>query len=441
MTGPRVAVLGAGFMGLGVARALAKAGHEVTVIERGERIGGVSASTTLGPHTIDRFYHTFLPVDTEVLALIDELGVADRMSWRATKTGFFHRGALHGVSNIAEFLRFPPLSPLQRLRLGLTLFRAQRFDSLEAVRDRTCEQWLTARCGYGVFETLWRPLLEAKLGDAAPRVSASFIWATMNRLQGAKAGGAVEKGDRMGFLRGGYVGLLDAIGADLEARGVTVHVNADITCIENTSPGWSVTSGATTHPFDAIVSTLPPPVLASCVSGSTPVPPVEYLGVVEEILLLSRPLSPFYVLNLGERGLPFTGVIEMTNLAPENWFGEQSVVYLPRYGTSTDPYREMIDDDVRASFHDALRRVFPDFTEALVIESSIQRAPFVQPVHTLDYEPPPSRIAPRLWMASSAQVYPWPLNNDQILRQANRVAAEVVESIDRGVFIGEAAHT
>jgi protoporphyrinogen oxidase len=179
-----------------------------------------------------------------------------------------------------------------------------------------------------------------------------------------------------------------------------------------------------------VVSTLPPAVLRRLVTGSLPAlepASVEYLGVVVEVLLLRATLSPYYVLNLADPTLPFTGVIEMTNLAPPGTFGSEAVVYLPRYLPPGDPYATRSDDDLRREFHGALARVFPSFGEGAVVASSIQRAPFVQPIHTVGYEARrvPSRVAPGLWIASSAQVYPWPVNNDQILRRALAVTAEI----------------
>lgn len=479
MTGPAagrdVAVLGGGMMGLGVARRLARAGCRVTVYEAGPRPGGVSAACELGGFTVDRFYHTILPSDTELLGLLAELGLEDRVAWRVTRTGFARAGRRHSVSNLGEFLRFPVLTPAERLRLGWTLWRAQHGVSWRDVAPLTCEQWLVRACGRGTFEKLWRPLLRAKLGEAAPRVSASFIWATMNRLQDAKRGAGAGRRDRMGFLRGSYRVLLDALADDLARAGVRVTTGAAVSGLAPAAGGgWRLetAAGAATH--RCVVATIPPALLADVTSpgalgGATGaggdgsasgvggdaesrrrLRAVEYLGVEVAVLLLSRPLGPFYVLNLGDLDLPLTGVIETTNLAPPGYFGAKSLVYLPRYvapGTA-DASATGPDNAARgaggaraargadragaadgpgaptAAFEAGLARVYPEFHPGLVEARLLQRAPHVQPIHTVDYADrlPPPRLAPGLWLASSAQVHPWPLNNDRVLRQARRVA-------------------
>ena len=57
MKSKKVAVLGAGPMGLAVAYQLVRNGHEVTVFEADDRIGGMTASFDFGGLNIERYYH------------------------------------------------------------------------------------------------------------------------------------------------------------------------------------------------------------------------------------------------------------------------------------------------------------------------------------------------------------------------------------------------
>ncbi len=444
--GPEVAVLGGGFMGMTVAYRLAQAGCAVTLYEAGPSPGGVSASFSLGDFTVDRFYHTVLPGDTELMRLMDELGLAGQVSWRATRTGFYKSGRLHSVSTVPEFLRFPVLTLPERLRLGWTLFRAQHGTRCESIRHMTCEEWLSRSCGRSVFEKLWRPLLDAKLGAAAPRVSASFIWATMNRLQDAKSGDSLRRSDKMGFIRGGYQVVLTRLVEELRALGVAIETGAAVTRLRlEGGDRWRVETASGGAGYRAVVATLPFPITRRLLgesegldhssgtdrdapAGTASDASIEYLGVLLEVLLLREPLSPFYVLNLGEDDLTITGIIETTNLAPPDTFRGMGLIYLPRYLLAQDPLWRAGDAEVSERFRSDLRRVFPQFDDAQVVASAIQRAPFVQPVHTVDYAEriPPVRIAPGFWVASSAQVYPWPLNNDRIVRQAQHVVDDLL---------------
>ena len=83
----RYAVLGSGPMGLMAALELLDAGHEVDVYERDDRIGGMSASFDFDGLRIERYYHFVCRTDFPLFALLDRLGLADRLHWTATRMG------------------------------------------------------------------------------------------------------------------------------------------------------------------------------------------------------------------------------------------------------------------------------------------------------------------------------------------------------------------
>src|SRR5689334_4659598 len=91
----RVAVLGAGPMGLAAAYQACLEGHEVVTFEAGDRIGGMAASFDFGGMQIERYYHFHCTTDRVFLETIDELGIADAMHWTHTRMGFFYMGKLY----------------------------------------------------------------------------------------------------------------------------------------------------------------------------------------------------------------------------------------------------------------------------------------------------------------------------------------------------------
>jgi protoporphyrinogen oxidase len=415
-----VAVIGGGFLGLTLARTLAAAGRAVTLYEAAPEVGGVSRGIPFAGIRVDRFYHTVLPTDTSLLALLGSLGLGEIVAWRGTKTGFYSEGRIHGVSNLREFLTFPVLAPLERLRLGWMIATAGRA-RLEEIERLTCEEWLRRTCGDRVYERLWQPLLRAKLGAVGSEVSASFIWSTLRRLQGAKRGTGATQKDRMGFVCGSYAVVIEALERELARHGVVVRTSEPIRALGPAGDAWRVTSGRGDATFDQVVSTLSVRRLHDALeAGGAPtagLAPVDYLGVVVELLLVRRPLSPHYILNLADETLPMTGIIEMTNLAPPGTFRERSLLYLPRYVAPGDPFARLSDDEVTARFEEALGRVFPSFGAGDVVERRVERAPEVHRDRM-----PPAELAPGLFVASSAQVFPWPLNNDRVVARALEVA-------------------
>src|SRR4051812_35374972 len=84
----KVAVVGAGMLGLTLAHRLGKLGHEVQILEAGNGLGGLACAQDYGEFTWDRYYHCILPQDGKLIGLLKELGLEDDLRWRATGTGY-----------------------------------------------------------------------------------------------------------------------------------------------------------------------------------------------------------------------------------------------------------------------------------------------------------------------------------------------------------------
>ena len=87
MARQRIAVLGAGPMGLAVAYQLARDGHRPIVFEADDRVGGMTATFDFGGLDIERYYHFHCISDTAFFQVLDELKLADKMRWVSTKMG------------------------------------------------------------------------------------------------------------------------------------------------------------------------------------------------------------------------------------------------------------------------------------------------------------------------------------------------------------------
>ena len=405
--GLRVGVIGGGIAGLASAHFLLKAGHVPVVFEASDQLGGLGTYFVHEGVSLERFYHVILDSDADLRALIAELGVSDRLVWRETGMGFLVDGALYGFNTPADLLRFRALSVADRLRTGLGALYLTRFKRNGLDLDEIpARDWLLRLFGERVFERIWDPLLRAKFGELRDGVPAYWVWNTLNR---EKNGSQEVKG----YVRGGYRGLAETLREAIVARGGEIRMEAPVSAIEADGHGVHVAAEACEELFDALISTLPLPLLARVargeLAGSVPLPDLKYQGVVNVLVISRTPLERFYWTAVVDASFPFQGVVETTNVVPPDATGGRHLIYLMNYcGAHTATYR-LPDDVLKREAVDGLARLYPRFDPADVEAVYVFRAPHVEPAWTLGYlrqRPAPRIGESRAYVCTTAQAYP-----------------------------------
>src|SRR6185437_3438430 len=128
-------VLGAGPMGLMATMELLKAGHEVDLYERDDRIGGMSASFDFGRLQIERYYHYSCKTDYAFFRLLDELGLGHTLRWVDTHMGYFYGGKLQDWGNPVALLKFRGLGLVGKFRYGHACAAREIRQGLASVRQ------------------------------------------------------------------------------------------------------------------------------------------------------------------------------------------------------------------------------------------------------------------------------------------------------------------
>lgn len=429
------AIVGGGLLGLTLALRLTEAGRQVTVIEADDHLGGLAAPWELTDVVCDRHYHVVLLSDSWTRSMLAELGLEQDVEWAETRTGFFTDGRLHSMSSALEFLRFPPLDFVSKMRLAGTIFCASKLKDWQLLETVTAEDWLRRWSGSSTFEKIWLPLLRAKLGENASRASAVFIWSTIARMYAARRTGL--KKELFGFIPGGYGRVLDRLEAALRSRGVRIVLQQRVRSVQNVGTAVAVEStDGWAQEFDQVAVTVPCPQAASICAGLSAdeqqrLKGVLYQGIVCMALLLKRPLADFYVTNITDPGMPFTGVIEMSALADRRHFGGASLVYLPRYVPQDDSALSHSDEDMEDSFLSGLERMYPQFSRQDVICRRISRVPCGVPILTLNYSqtlPPMHTSVPGVHIVNSARIVQGTQNVNEILALAHQAAGRLLSA-------------
>jgi protoporphyrinogen oxidase len=428
----RWGIVGGGMLGLTLAHRLAQHGHAVTVFEAAPWLGGLASAWSLDGVVWDRHYHVTLLSDTHLRALLSELGLEHDIKWVETRTGCYSGGKLYPISNSLEFLRFPLLTLVDKMRLAGTILYGSKVRDWQRLENIPVERWLTAWSGRHTFERFWLPLLRAKLGESYRESSAAFIWAVIQRLHAARRAGLGK--EMFGYVPGGYARVLERFAVVLDAEGVQLRLGAPVACIERDDANIRVREKTgTTYTFDDVVVTANTSVAARLIAGLTETErasfeAIRYQGIVCPSLLLDRPLSPYYLTCITDEA-PFTAVVEMSALVDRKHFGDRSLVYLPKYCGPDDATFSMSDGEIEHAFIAALERMFPAFSRSDVACFRVSRVREVFGIPTLRYSkhvPAVNTSVPGVHLVTSAQIVNGTLNVNETIGLAERAARDLL---------------
>lgn len=435
----RYGIVGGGMLGMTLALRFAQAGHDVTIFESAPHCGGLAAPWQLGDVVWDRHYHVTLYSDLALRRVLAELGLEGRMNWVTTRTGFYVDGKLYSFSDVADFLRFPPLSLVQKARLAATILRASSIKDWQPLERVTALDWLRKYSGRRTVEQIWRPLMRAKLGVNAEKASAAFIWAIIARMYAARRSGM--KRELFGYVDGGYATTIRRFEEHLTTLGVRMVTGCRVEYVERSAIGGvTVKTADGAYAFDRVVTTLAAPLAARICRGLTQdertrLEGVEYQGILCASLLLDEPLANYYVTNITDTWVPFTAVIEMTALVNRTAFGGRSLVYLPKYVPAADPAFDVPDEQIEGEFCDALARMYPSFSRNAIRAFRISRVRYVLPITTLDYSkrlPAIRTSVEGLYTVNSAHIVNGTLNVNETIELGERTAATLLADISAG---------
>jgi protoporphyrinogen oxidase len=427
--GHGVGVVGAGLLGLAAGYRLAKRGIPVTVYEAAPRVGGLAGTARIGGVEVDRYYHALTLEDDRMLALAAELGLADQIRWRPLGVGFFHDGRLASMSTPREVLAFPGLTLRDKARMAAFVARCRITADHAPLDEEPVERWVRRTAGDRLWERLFRPLLDSKFDGEFADLPATYLWSRTRRTAGTRDRAGREV---MGWIRGGHQALADALAEAIGDLGGEVLTSTPVRFIPSRNGramGVVIDTGVVRH--DTVLTTMLRPQLAHLlppdIAASLPPDPCRYLGIVCVVARVRRSVSPYYALNITDRRIPITSVVETTHVVdPEQVRGH--LLYVPHYVVADSPKLEASPRDIAREHLGHVAEMFPGFDpDADVIATQVARARVAEPIHRFGTHARAGDLfpVPGLAMASSAHVYPDIVHGQAILGVAESVAEGV----------------
>jgi protoporphyrinogen oxidase len=438
----KIGIIGAGATGLAAAYDLTGAGHQVVVYERAPFLGGHASTFDVGGERLERGYHHWFTSDTDIVELVEEIGLGDSIRWINSTVGTLYDGTIYKFVTPMDLLKFKPLSMADRIRLGLTTLYLQRQKNWMKYEKITADEWLRKNAGKGPYEVFWGPMLRGKFGeDHYKQVTMAWVWGKINTRVKSRGKSMIK--EKLGYPMGSFGQIFDVVTDRIREQGGEVHLSASVDSIaveDGKVRGMSIRSKDSSVEFqslDAVIATTPSHIFPRLVP---PLPDdyaarlasVEYMAAVLIVLVLDRPLSDVYWLNVADRSIPFVGVIEHTNLIGPEHYGGKHIVYLSNYLTNDHPMYRMEHQELLDEYLPHLRKVNPDFDLSWVETSYHHRVDGAQPVIGINYSQHiPDHRTPfeGVYLANTTQIYPEDRGTNYSVRMGRMVAGMVMKDM------------
>jgi len=424
----QIAILGAGIGGMSAAYDLAKAGHEVTILEGSGAPGGLAGGFKEPgwQSSVERFYHHWFQTDSHILGLMDELGLRSKVFFPRPKTVMYYKEKFYPLDSPIAALKFPGYSFLDMVRFGLVSVYLRYLAAWQPLEKFTAHEWMLRWYGQNLYRLQWEPMLQGKFGPYYQDVNMAWFWARLK-----------ARTTRLGTYQGGFQAFADEFAGILAGMGVKILYNTRVEGIRPTEHGLTLQLERGEVAFDRVLSTTSPAQMARL----APDLPADYLGgllnlksmgAVVLILALKHQLSTegYYWFNLPKTaGFPFLALVEHTNFVPAEQFGGDHIVYCGDYLDPSHEYFSLSKEELVERFIPSLKRINPDFQPDWVRDSWLQKTNYAQPVPLLNHSrniPPIRTPIPGLYFASMSQVYPWDRGTNFAVQIGRQAAGEMM---------------
>jgi protoporphyrinogen oxidase len=406
--GQRIAVLGAGPMGLAVAYQLTLDGHQPVLFEADDRVGGMTATFDFGGLEIERYYHFHCISDHAFFNMLEELKISDKMRWTETKMGYWYQDSLQPWGNPVALLKFRGLSYIAKFRYGLHAFLSTKRKNWRPLDKLEASGWIKRWVGEEAWEVLWRRLFDYKFYEYSKGLSAAWIWSRIRRIGSSRYSLFREK---LGYLEGGSSTLLNALKAYIEERGGEIRLKSSIEkVVIHNGVVLGVQVSGQLEPFDKVVSTIPLPYVPKLMPDLpldvlTKFKSIKNIAVVCVIVKLRKAVTENFWLNTNDQEMDIPGLVEYTNLRPL----DQHVVYVPFYVPGEHPMFAEADEVFLNKVRRYLKKINPALTDEDFVDMRASRYRYAQPIcdpSYLDKLPPVELPVRGLWVADTSYYYP-----------------------------------
>jgi protoporphyrinogen oxidase len=434
---PGVVVLGGGLSGVAAAYTLARAGlTNITVVERGQTLGGLAGSFERDGHFYPLGYHHILHRDRVLLYFLDLIGALPSVRWRRVRMLFHLENRAYDLGTVGGFLAFP-MSLHDKagfVRLMLKAFNKRDWSDWQ---DRSAAELVDRYAGPGTRKALFERLTRLKFELPCDEVSGAWLGARLHFREGSAPLGYIPDANWTKVL-------CDGVTRKLAEQGVQVRLNSTVTRLVTSNGLVREVQLSTGERIaaDLFVSTVPTEVyLGLLPEDRTPeLDRIKYSALISVVCATRQAVDPVaYWINLASLDRTACGIFLLSSLNPSiGRPGDACVNFVTHLQGRHRPLFHASDDELLARYRDDFRAVFGFELEPFW--THIARVPMYSPVFRRSFRNPPmqSSSLPNVYFAGNYRTFPSIVSTGTALGSGVATGSAMLRTLGRATDLSAA---
>ena len=429
----KVAIIGGGYTGLSCAKKLVEKGFEVTIFERTSEIGGIAKCVECYNTKLEKHYRHIFKSDKYVEDLLKDLGIIDKLHWNETKMAYYSKEyGLYAFGTPFSLLKYKPLTFLEKIRFGLSVIKIKMIKNYKKLEKDTAEEWIIKNCGQEVYKKIWEPLLITKFGNNKNKIAMSWLWGKIN----LRSSSSTLEGEMLGYLEDSFDILTKSLEKYLKNKNCKIKLNANVEKVLKVEDRYIVKTEENEEEFDYVVNTASYDISEKILSGlltqdeKRKMKDLQYTSAKTLVIYSKKSLTPFYWINIGDKDIPFGGIIEHTNMINKRQYNGVNIIYISNYMYNDDKLYKMNEIELFEYYYPHLNKINKNFRKEDIIKLQCFEEVYAQPIITTNYSD--KKLEQQLqekgiFMATMAQIYP----EDRGMNYAIKIGYEVAEKVEK----------
>ena len=433
----KVAIIGAGYSGLNIAKELEKDGQEVTIFEKNDYVGGMVDTVSIYGTRLEKYYRHIFKSDKEAINLIKEMGLEDELIWPSTKMGYLTNRKVYEFGTPISLLKFKELNFIQKLRFGFNVIHIKLINDYKKLEKYTAENGLKSRIGADVYSKIWEPLLISKFGEKKSQVSMAWLWGKIK----LRSTSSTKDGEQLGYIKGSYQKLTDKLYKYLLERKIEINLQTKISNIEKVNNKYDIkfvhNGIENKEEFDIVISTINykdfSKLFEKFISDDErkKLNKVKYTSARTMVIVSNKSFSPFYWLNVGDNDIPFGGIIEHTNFIDKSNYENNHIIYISNYMTEDNKLYNVSEEELLKEYMKYLTQINKDFSMENVVEYHVYDEKYAQPIIECDYSNyimEDKLENENIYLCTMPQIYPEDRGMNYAIKFGNKISKEIINN-------------